>query len=143
MKLNWGHKLVIITVLFMIFILSMIIYISTQNVELVDENYYEEGIRYQDIIDQSADANNMLEVTIDEKRVFTFKPIAKLDSIVCKLSFYRPSSKSKDFSETILLHDTLISIYDAKNLESGPWKLTLTWEDSKGKHQIEKEYILK
>jgi len=143
MKLNWGHKLVIFTVLFMIFILSMVFYISTQKVELVEDNYYEEGIRYQDVIDQSVDASKMIEVTLDANKIFSFKPLAKFDSLLCKLSFYRPSSRSKDFSVTILFNDTTTSFYDAKNLENGPWKLTLSWEDKKGKHQLEKEYLLK
>jgi hypothetical protein len=48
MKLNWGHKLVFFTILFMLFIITMVVAISRQKVDLVDTNYYEKGIQYQD-----------------------------------------------------------------------------------------------
>ena len=48
MKINWGTKLVFFALLFMTFIVTMVVIISRQDVPLVEEGYYEKGIRYQD-----------------------------------------------------------------------------------------------
>ena len=47
MKINWGHKLVFFAASFMLFVMFMVYRISTQKIDLVDQNYYENGVAYQ------------------------------------------------------------------------------------------------
>ncbi len=52
-KLNWGHGLAIALGCFIIFILSLIFIfpMGKQNAEMISNNYYEEELQYQDVID--------------------------------------------------------------------------------------------
>lgn len=59
MKLNWGTGIAI-TLLLFVGLMSFMVYQTTnQRFDLVSENYYEEELNYQDIIDQK---NNSLKL---------------------------------------------------------------------------------
>lgn len=151
MKIHWGHKLVFFAILFMVFIFSMVYYMTQQNVELVDSDYYEKGIKYQEVIDQQKGADKMLEVGYDGNRndnntegnKIYFAPLVKFDSTKVIVSLYRPSDKSKDFSFDFILNDSDRAIYPTDQLAKGNWKVNVKWEDSTGKHLIEKEFTFK
>jgi hypothetical protein len=53
MKFTWGHGIVVALGLFISFILYLIFIfpIGKQNSELVTENYYEDELSYQKVID--------------------------------------------------------------------------------------------
>lgn len=56
MKWNWGTGIAITLILF-VGLMSTMVYLATQqNFDLVSENYYEEELNYQDIIDQKSNA---------------------------------------------------------------------------------------
>lgn len=151
MKINWGHKLLFVTILFMVFILSMVIYLSRQKVDLEEENYYEKGIKYQEVIDQSKDAGKLLKVSLnnylgknkDTLNEIIFKPLVKFDSVKCEISFFRPSEKNKDFSFSEILSDTNSFVYLNDKIDKGSWRINVSWEDKNGKHQLEKKFTLK
>ncbi len=51
MKINWGTKLAFFAILFMVFVVSMVVVISRQDMPLVEDDYYEKGLNYQKEID--------------------------------------------------------------------------------------------
>ena len=63
MKISWGHGVVIALGAFILFILGMIFLfpIGKQNSELITENYYEEELKYQEVIDAKNSADNLTE----------------------------------------------------------------------------------
>ena len=54
MKFNWGYKILIVYLAFAGGILYMVYLTTLQNRDLVSENYYEEELAYQKVIDKSA-----------------------------------------------------------------------------------------
>ncbi len=57
MKINWGHKILAIYLLFVAGIVYMVVLSSRQKVDLVTDDYYAEEIRYQERIDESGRAS--------------------------------------------------------------------------------------
>ena len=53
MKFNWGYKIVFVYLLFVGGILSLVYLTSLENRDLVSDNYYDEELAYQKVIDQS------------------------------------------------------------------------------------------
>jgi hypothetical protein len=53
MKFNWGYKIVFVYLIFAGSILSLVYLTSLENRDLVSDNYYEEELAYQKVIDQS------------------------------------------------------------------------------------------
>ena len=60
---NWGHGVIIALASFMIFILSMMFPFPNgqKNSEMVTDNYYEEELKYQDVIDAKKRADELKE----------------------------------------------------------------------------------
>lgn len=127
MKINWGTYLVAGALMFMGFIIYLAIKINQTDVPLVEENYYEKGLNYQQIIDNSNKTNNLLFIDADKNGII-FKSISG-EPITGTALFYRPSNKNLDFSIPVNLLDTVAFIYPTIQLPSGSWKVTF-----KGKH---------
>ncbi len=144
MKLNWGHKLTIFTVAFMLFIIACVTFMMKQNVDLVDADYYEKGIKYQEEIDQSKESYRLVNIDLDSNAAML--TVTALDSSINKMEgdlfFYRPSDKSKDFSIKVGCSYNEPFKYSVSALAKGPWKVTILWEDESGKHQLLKEFNL-
>lgn len=145
MKLNWGHKLTIFTVLFMLFIIACVTYMIRQDVQLVDNDYYEKGIKYQEVIDQSKESNKLISLQLDSLNELALT-ITVLDTSIKQLSgdlfFYRPSDKSKDFTTSVSCKYGEPFRFPMNTLVKGPWKVTIIWEDETGRHQLMKELVL-
>lgn len=56
MKWNWGTGIAITLILFVGLMGTMVYLATQQKFDLVSENYYEEELNYQDIIDQKSNA---------------------------------------------------------------------------------------
>ena len=54
MKFNWGYKILFVYLSFAGGILYLVYRTSLENRDLVSDNYYEEELAYQKVIDQSA-----------------------------------------------------------------------------------------
>ena len=144
-KLNWGHKLLILTITFMLFIIACVTFMIKQNVELVESDYYEKGIKYQTVIDQSKESYKLIAMEIDSSNGKALS-IAVLDSSIKTLTgdlfFYRPSDKSKDFTTAVSISFGQAFQFPLSTFDKGVWKVTLIWEDTKGKHQLMKNLML-
>ena len=64
MKFTWGHGIVVALGLFISFILYLIFVfpIGKQNSELVTENYYEDELSYQKVIDAKNNAETLASI---------------------------------------------------------------------------------
>ena len=64
MKFTWGHGIVVALGLFISFILYLIFVfpIGKQNSELVTENYYEDELSYQKVIDAKNNAETLATI---------------------------------------------------------------------------------
>lgn len=143
MRLNWGHKLVIFGALFMLFIISLVTYMMRQPIELVESNYYEKGIRYQEVIDQQADADKLvkLELIPGQDAHMLITPADSVDAFKGTLYFYRPSDQASDFSVPVSCSAKQPFVFAVGNLDKGPWKAKLNWEDATGRHQLEHSFV--
>ena len=52
MKISWGYKIAGVYLLFVAGILFLVFKANNENYDLVTENYYEEELKFQNVIDQ-------------------------------------------------------------------------------------------
>lgn len=57
--MNWGYKIVFVYAIFIVGIVFMVVKSSSQNVDLVRPDYYEEELKYQETIDATQRANSL------------------------------------------------------------------------------------
>lgn len=128
MKINWGHKLVFFMVVFMLFIVVLIYNISRQQVDLVDKNYYEKGIEYQQEINKfNASDSIRHEIGFDlQKRELSF--VTNIPNLEGNIYFYKASDAKLDFEVPFHTNETGVFVYNTSALKPGTWKVTFEWK---------------
>ncbi len=124
-------------VLFMVFILSLVVVLSSKGSELTTEDYYLKDKNFQQNI-------NARQLAMDIKNPAIVKVENKLLSIVFKenrvasnvmISFTRPNDKSLDREVKI---GTTPATFPVKFLEKGNYDMTITYQiDGKKYEQVE------
>jgi hypothetical protein len=111
-KFTWGHGVVIALLSFMAFILSMLFLFPNgqKNSEMVTDNYYEEELKYQDVIDAKKRADDLQE-----------KPVYSQDKNGIKITFPKDYDNSNTTVKFVLnrTEDQNLDIKKAVQLDAG------------------------
>ena len=134
MKINWGTGIVIAFGLFMIFILSFVYKVQSNQKydnELVTKDYYKKEALVQGDIEKQENANALTNKVTIEKTAegvkIQFPADFDYSKINGKVSFYRPSSQKLDFEIPISLSSPHLLI-PKSNLAGGLWDISIDWE---------------
>jgi nitrogen fixation protein FixH len=129
--MNWGKGILITIILFLAGTAIMIIIAVNSSYDLVANNYYEQGIKYQDKIEKINRTNALPEktgieflgnaVSISMPRMFA---AGKINGTVI---FYRPSNAGRDFRVPLQLDSENKMILSTDKLEKGFWKVQIEW----------------
>lgn len=138
--MSWGTGITLAFAGFVAFILFLVYSTTLQNIDLVAEDYYQQEIEYQNVIDQ---ANNydalagklMVKETATDIH-FEF-PHDSLAIIKGTLTFFRPSSKLDDVSFSVKSKNVSVS---KKQLLSGSYLIKAKWL-SGGKTYFKEQHI--
>ena len=131
MRLSWGYKIFIAYTAFAIGILSLAYKASQQNFDLVTENYYEQELKYQDVIDQKSNAA-LLSAAPKVTHTVNSVSIQLANELIGKnvqgeLYLYRPSDASKDIRKNFATAEGFYQLSLEKEL-SGAYELKLSWQ---------------
>lgn len=144
MKINWGTGIVIAFAVFMIFILSFVFKVQSNDKydnELVVEDYYKKEATVQGDIEKQQNANALKEKVIIENTTegikIQFPANFDYSKINGKVSFYRPSSQKLDFEIKLSLSSPHLLI-PKSNLAGGLWDISINW-NYEGKEYINKQ----
>ncbi len=142
MKINWGTKLMFFAACFMGFVVFMVIRISQTDVPLVEEGYYEKGIKYQEEINISGNTDNFTALNFENSKI---NVVNMEDSTTVKgtLKLYKPNNPKLDKEFAIDLNPLSIFEVDMNSYEKGKWKLSLNWTRNNTQYATEKEIELK
>lgn len=125
--MNWGLKIVIGLAAFIVFIVSLGIYMVSKDTDsLVDKDYYEKSLSYDEVYVKKQNLVNdnakpVVKVGVDTL-IITFKQIGNKG----KLNFKRPSNGSLDKS---VLFETKTATYllPIDDYVKGSWSLEIDW----------------
>lgn len=133
MKINWGTGIVIAFGLFMIFILSFVYKVQSNQKydnELVTKEYYKKEATVQIDIEKKQHANALKNLVVikkvDEGVIIEFPSDFDYSKIKGKVSLYRPSSQKLDFEINISLSSPYLLI-PKSNLTGGLWDISVDW----------------
>jgi nitrogen fixation protein FixH len=132
-KFNWGTGIVLAVTLFIIATLSVVSYIISLDFYLVSNNHYEEGVEYQQTIDNKKRAEsleNPVLVLFDEgstsiKLIFPEEILS--DSLTGNVTFYRPNNPDLDRKYKLSLNTAGLQTIPVSDFEKGRWKLSVEW----------------
>ena len=146
-KFTWGHGVVVALFAFICFILYLIFIfpIGQQNSELVSDNYYEDEIMFQDVIDAKTNAKNLKEIPEyqqDKQGIkITFTQQYNNNNTKIKFNLYRTDDKRLDVNKDVTL-DANNSFFIPKSvLVSGGYTLKLQWNYEKKNYQVDYDLL--
>ena len=145
MKLNWGKGIAIVMISFMAFILYMVFQMFGANVDLVEEDYYQQEVKYDERIEalkNSLKFKDELEIIIEDEVLRIVFPeglnISKSEGLI---HLYNSSNASLDKVYPILTstgNEQIIILKDHQGSYTIKMKLNIDDLD----YYFEKEIIL-
>lgn len=132
MKLNWGTVIFIVLAIFILAIIAFYLYITNLDINLVEDNYYEKELAYQERIDRTNNTATLpesIKVIIETGVIMIRFP--QLDSTMAPAGtiwLYRPSDPKKDFTVPLQLDDSSSQSIITTGLDEGRWIIKLDWE---------------
>ncbi|WDF47100.1 FixH family protein [Chryseobacterium sp. KACC 21268] len=147
-NLNWGHGLAIALGCFILFILFLIFIfpMGKQNAEMISNNYYEEELQYQDIIDAKNNAAKLEQTptykSTAEGILITFPQTIKVDENTVNFVLFRTEDSNLDVKKEVTLQHNLFLI-PAKVISKGSYTLKLKWTENKKPYQVDYDILWK
>ncbi|HNP55025.1 MAG TPA: FixH family protein [Ferruginibacter sp.] len=133
MKLSWGYKLILVYGIFVIGIMWMVFRASSQKVDLVTKDYYEQELVYQSKIDESARAAKLTSGVLCKQENnqirIQFPPemaSSKLDALVL---LYCPSDNAKDITRSYTTTNGEI-LFALPTTHKGAFEVKLNWKQN-------------
>lgn len=146
MKFNWGTGIFIVIVLFILAVVSFLIYVSNLDIKMVEDNYYDKELAYQDRIDKLNNTDALLwRINVKQGPGNIIIQFPQLDTALIPagtLLFYRPSDPEKDFSVPLQLNDSSSQVIDIKGINKGKWVIKLEWDMGGKAYYFEEEVFI-
>jgi hypothetical protein len=147
-KINWGHKITFVIVIFIVAMLSMVFLASMQTNDMLDEQYYEKELQHQRLIDASlkikqANGNkNVLTLTADS--VYISVPASLVNDMrKATLEFINWADKKKDVRQTLKLNTVGIQAIAKNHFAKGNYTMRLYWEANGEAYYCEENFLIK
>ncbi len=142
MKLSWGYKIMFVYILFVAGMGFLVFKASSQNFDLVTKDYYEQELKYQDIIDQSANAAKLSAPLVVERSSgqLTINFPAEMKGKQKSIDFYLyyPADAKRDFRKLADVRENEFT-QPLPETMSGNYELKLLWEVDGIKYYFEKK----
>ena len=140
--MSWGYRIAILYIVFISGILFMVFRTSSVKVELVADDYYEQELKYQEVIDARANSVQLSSPVIAEHKNNTvhisFPEEMKNFSIDADINMYCPVDRVKDFSVAKTVYDGKI-FFNMPEASKGLYIMKLNWKANDVKYYTEQK----
>lgn len=139
-RFTWAHGIVIALGSFMIFIMSLV-FLAGDMGEMVDENYYQKTIEYQDDINAAQRANSLQHKPEIVKQANGYM-IRFFDNQAenGEVLFMRLNDSRDDVREVLKLNDRNEQLVHSVKLKNGDYQVSIRWKQA-GEDYLIKETI--
>lgn len=134
MKLHWGTGIAIFYCCFVAAMVFMVIKSSQNSIHLVQENYYQKDLDYEQFRSKRQNATK-LSVPISIEYLSANHAIQitfpkNMKTAKGKLTFFRPSNKYYDKTVELELNENAeMSIPVDRSLPKGKWRVQIDWKN--------------
>lgn len=146
MKINWGHKLLIVFVAFVGLIATLVYKAVNTDFDLVTKDYYKEELRFQKVIDGQ---NNALELSssvkidvTDSQLVLHLPEEMKNGNPSGNVWFYCPTDARKDKKFDLDTRGTGSQAFDRSQFIPSRYIVKMTWEQDGKPYYMEQHITL-
>lgn len=129
--MNWGHKIIIVFVVFAAGILTLVTKSMRTRIDMVTPDYYGEELKYQQVIDGKENAGRLsapVGISQDDAGVRISLPFElRNKQITGKVTFYRPSDSGKDVSMPLQPDHSGQQLVSRQLFIRGQYKVKIAW----------------
>lgn len=131
--MNWGWKIAIVYTTFVVMVMSMVIMASMKNVSLVEKDYYEKEIKYQDHIDKLKNTQALKDqfsayYDNNNQQFKIHYNGYNGDPLDGEIRFFRPSDNRLDVKHRLSLNNNGDQVIELAGLKKGYWVANLSWQ---------------
>jgi len=128
---NWAFWVPTFYISFVIVLVIFVIWTTFHKVELVDENYYDKEITYQEQINKKERASNLKNelklVNANNLIVIKFPEDFNYKNISGFVELFRPSEAKLDFKVKISCDSSNNFVIPTEKMKKGLWKVKIDW----------------
>lgn len=132
LKFNWGTGIVLFLMIYVGTIGWRVIVSHQYDINLVTDEYYQEGQKYEQQIERLKHSSALKEgvkVGQDAENIsVTFPQTGKMGKITGEIWVYRPANFRDDKKFQITLNDSLTQLIPKAGLKKGAHELRITWQ---------------
>jgi hypothetical protein len=143
--MNWGYKILIAYIVFVLGIVFLVFKSSSQKVDLVTTDYYDKELVYQQKIDAMNNVRNLSDtvqygvrnsgLTIIFPKDFSGKTVAGNAVLYC------PSDENRDITQNFSVKDLPVSV-PIHITGKKEYELQLTWQSNGTSYYFEKKFLI-
>jgi len=138
-------RVAVVFIIFMGFVISIVVYTAFLGTDLVAEDYYQQEVNYQGIIDaknNSVEIKKQLSIKQNETSItILFPKVSYGSDMKGTVHFYHPKSSKFDFEKPLKLVGGN-QVFNKSNLLKGNYIIKFQWDMNGEKYYIEKPYYI-
>ena len=142
MKLSWGYKIMFVYIAFVAGMGILVFKASSQKFDLVTTDYYDQELKYQQVINQAANSSRLsAPVTIERNKgelKISFPNEMKRKKKLVDFYLYYAADAKKDFRRSFELDENEIVQALPVGMK-GMYELKLSWEAEGVKYYFEQK----
>jgi hypothetical protein len=144
--MNWGHKIAVLYISFVVLILTMVFLANKEKVDLVTSDYYEQELRFQDKINAGNNAKNLttpINFETKNRILHLIYPKEMLGKTISgDITLYRPSDAALDYKTTININADGGQTISSLTFKRGLYKMQFSWRMDNLDYYIEEPVFM-
>lgn len=127
---NWGLGVTVFYVTFVVALVTLVVVVSQDKVDLVVEDYYAQDQIYQQQIDKMVRTralDEQVKVVHSGNSIVVKFPEYLESSISGNILLYRPNDSKMDVNLPIETNENMIQIINSEKMAKGFWKVKIDW----------------
>ncbi len=130
--MHWGYKILAVFAIFVVGMLGMVYVAMHQTNEMIDDNYYEKELKFQDKINAFKNLTAIAEkiVVLDSSDVVKIKlPTATISAqSTGTIEFVRSSDQRRDITLQLATNEFGVQLLPKTKFIQGQYLLRLNWQ---------------
>lgn len=140
--MNWGKGITLAIIAFISFIMFMVITMISTSSDLVEDNYYEEGVHFEQKIQairNSLAIKDKIIVNVDSEFLSIEFPSEVIMNDVNEgtIHLYRPENGNLDKHFAFSTKAGNTQLIPVEKIEKGNYKLLLSWKTNESDYYVE------
>jgi len=145
-RFNWGTGIVLALLIMVSGMIYLVSIALRQNDDLVDNDYYQKSINYQQHIENVQHSEALaVKIRFDlspESLKLTFPNLANTQEYEGNIHFYSPVEEKRDMTLKVSLDSSFTQTIDLKSLKKGRYQVKIDWKANKVSYYQEEEIVV-